>query len=69
MSCSHEKRLPYDCGCTFGPPSCTTCNMHSECAACGKLLGSQPNARRCGDFNTGKPWSCQRESGHEGEHR
>jgi hypothetical protein len=36
--CKHERRKPWDCFCTYGPPSCQSCAIRSECVDCRKLL-------------------------------
>lgn len=39
---NHPRRRPWNCYCTFGPPSCDSCSIQSECAVCGRLLRAPP---------------------------
>jgi hypothetical protein len=43
--CGHADRKPWSCYCDWGPPSCASCHLHSECVTCGALLRLQPTTR------------------------
>jgi len=34
--------VPWDCHCTFGPPSCSSCHLKWECEKCGALFEEKP---------------------------
>lgn len=42
-NCIHSERVPWDCFCTYGPPSCQSCKLRSKCTSCGELFEAPPN--------------------------
>lgn len=38
--CTHENIKSWDCGCSWGPPSCSSCHIMGTCLDCGRQVTS-----------------------------
>lgn len=57
MICKHDNgRWKWDCACSYGPPSCNSCHIRSECMTCKQLTILLPtvNFERPYDWKLGR---------------
>lgn len=74
MTCTHERRRYWDCGCAprSAADFCSYCEINSQCMECDALLEARPNVLDeetcsvCGDYQFGAPGGLVCRAGHGG---
>lgn len=53
-ACEHTDVVPWDCFCTYGPPSCNGCVFKWTCQSCDRMFKTKPLARPVGQVQKPK---------------